>query len=216
MDTHRCPGSRYARACLSFPPTTLFYIIVALFPSRVEKLSPSRFSSPLLSYSSPFLRDSSLVDIPRESWPNYPPPRPPSFPEKRRYVEQTSRYKVAARVNAITRSLGFPSDGFGGEGEGKNLFPRVFFFFFEGRERSFGIRRRRIERERESTRFKSGNSGYIRLFARDFSVDTGLVALDSEASTDYARNCIQILFLIPSTRPPFLSITFNRAPTIAL
>lgn len=54
-----------------------------------------------------------------------------------------------------------------------------------------------------------------RLFARDFSVDTGR-ALDSEASTDYARNCIQILFLIPSTRPPFLSITFNRAPTIAL
>lgn len=66
-----------------------------------------------------------------------------------------------------------------------------------------------------ASRFKSENSGYIRLFGRDFSVDTGR-ALDSVASTDYARNCIQILFLIPSTRPPFLSITFNRAPTIAL
>lgn len=115
------------------------------------------------------------------------------------------------RLPGLSVSLRTDSEG---RGRGK-ICSRAYFFFFEGRERSFGIRRR-IERERESTRFKSGNSGYIRLFARDFSVDTGLVALDSEASTDYARNCIQILFLIPSTRPPFLSITFNRAPTIAL
>lgn len=88
---------------------------------------------------------------------------------------------------------------------------RKIRYFLGRRKGGRGIERRE-SRDRPGLNRKIPG---IRLFGRDFSVDTGR-ALDSVASTDYARNCIQILFLIPSTRPPFLSITFNRAPTIAL
>lgn len=174
-----------------FSPSPFSRGDVVALPSKCRNYY--RFSSSSRTFSPPGL----LVDIPRESWPNSPPP---SFPQKRRYVE----YEVATKLARLSiPSLSLFSSDFDRA--------RKIRYFLGRREGGRGTERRE-SRDRPGLNRKIPG---IRLFGRDFSVDTGR-ALDSVASTDYARNCIQILFLIPSTRPPFLSITFNRAPTIAL
>lgn len=78
-----------------FSPSPFSRGDVVALPSKCRNYY--RFSSSSRTFSPPGL----LVDIPRESWPNSPPP---SFPQKRRYVEYEVATKLA-RVNAITYSL---------------------------------------------------------------------------------------------------------------
>lgn len=78
-----------------FSPSPFSRGDVVALPSKCRNYY--RFSSSSRTFSPPGL----LVDIPRESWPNSPPP---SFPQKRRYVEYEVGTKLA-RVNAITYSL---------------------------------------------------------------------------------------------------------------
>lgn len=151
------PRLRYAqtRSTLSLP--LLSRCFASLKNDRLFSLSPFsrgdvvalpskcrnyyRFSSSSRTFSPPGL----LVDIPRESWPNSPPP---SFPQKRRYVEYEVATKLA-RVNAITYSLSLSFLRISIERE------KFVISWEEG-----GRARDGEERIARSTRFKSENSGY--------------------------------------------------------
>lgn len=123
-----------------FSPSPFSRGDVVALPSKCRNYY--RFSSSSRTFSPPGL----LVDIPRESWPNSPPP---SFPQKRRYVEYEVATKLA-RVNAITYSPSL-SLFFGFRSSKKNS----LFLGEEG-----GRARDGEERIARSTRFKSENSGY--------------------------------------------------------